>query len=364
MSSSSLYIGLMTGTSVDGIDAVLARLGPNEFTMLASDSQPLDPALRKQVLALCQPGESEIDRAGPAHRALGQAYAHAVQALLKKSDIEAQAIRAIGCHGQTVRHRPGQAGFSLQLGCPDTLAALTGIAVISNFRNKDMVLGGQGAPLVPRFHEIQFGNAQQRVAVINIGGMANATLLDRGKLVGGFDTGPGNVLMDLWIQRHQDQPYDSNGDWAASGETDTALLTQLLKDPYFYRAPPKSTGREDFNGAWLDAQLSTAPRNPADIQTTLADLTAHSLADALADFAPQQIYLCGGGAHNGHLRQRLAALTELAIHDTGAHGLDPDWVEASAFAWLAWARLAGETGNAPVVTGASRPAVLGQVTLP
>ncbi|EKF75319.1 anhydro-N-acetylmuramic acid kinase [Alcanivorax hongdengensis A-11-3] len=363
MTSDRLFVGLMTGTSVDGIDAVLARIGEHSFELIDTLSAPLTASLREAVLALCQPGDNEIDRAGPLHRALGRAYADATEQLLRHSGVAAGDIAAIGCHGQTVRHRPGHDGFSLQLGCPDTLAALTGIAVVHNFRNKDMVLGGQGAPLVPRFHARLFARPGQRLAVANIGGMANVTLLDDGQLRGGFDTGPGNVLMDHWCQQHQGHAFDRDGAWAASAVPDPALLATLLSDPYFRQPPPKSTGREHFDAHWLHRQLPPG-LPPEQVQATLAELTARSLAEALSDFAPQQLWVCGGGAHNRHLLQRLAALMHIDVVSTATQGLAPDWVEAAAFAWLAWARLTGTCGNAPVVTGASREAILGQITLP
>lgn len=363
MSGDGLYIGLMTGTSVDGIDAVLARIGKRDFQLLAHQGSPLPAPLRDDILKLCRSGPDEIDQAGRLHRQLGDAYTRATQALLAQSGYRPEQIHAIGCHGQTVRHRPGDLGFSVQLGCPDTLAVHTGIPVVSNFRNKDMVLGGQGAPLVPRFHQRLFGAVAQKVAVVNIGGMANVTLLDDGKLIGGFDTGPGNVLMDLWTQRHKGEPYDRDGAWAAGGTLMPDLLNTLLADPYFRLPPPKSTGREHFNEGWLQRQLP-ADANARQVQGTLAELTARTIADALGDFAPQRLLVCGGGANNRHLLARLHILLDIPVHSTKDFGLHPDWVEAGAFAWLAWARVEGETGNAPAVTGASRAAVLGQLTLP
>ncbi len=360
---SDYLIGLMTGTSVDGIDAVLARIGDAHFSLHSTLNQPLPDALRQAVLALCQPGNNEIDRAGTVSRQLGQHYALACRALLDQAGIRPDQVRAIGCHGQTIRHRPGSEGFSLQLGCPDTLAVQTGIPVVSNFRNKDMVLGGQGAPLVPPFHRQLFGRPAQRRAIANIGGMANVTLLDGNTLLGGFDTGPGNVLMDLWIQEHQQRPYDQDGTWASGGQTDPRVLEAMLSDPYFQQPPPKSTGREHFHEAWLRRHLP--PKyDSQQIQATLAELTARSISDALTDFAPQQLLVCGGGAHNHHLMARLQHHLGIPVASTETEGLHPDWVEAAAFAWLAWARLEQRYGNAPVVTGASREAVLGQVTLP
>lgn len=360
---SDYLIGLMTGTSVDGIDAVLARIGDGHFSLQATLNQPLPDSLRQAVLTLCQPGDNEIDRAGNISRQLAGCYAQACKDLLAQAGVSPQQVLAIGCHGQTVRHRPGDTGFSLQLGCPDTLAVEAGIAVVSNFRNKDMALGGQGAPLVPPFHQQLFARPGQRRAIANIGGMANVTLLDGDTLLGGFDTGPGNVLMDLWIRQHYQQPFDRNGGWAAGGQPDPDLLKQLLDAPYFQLPPPKSTGRELFHRDWLTQQLPDH-YEAQQVQATLAELTARSISDALADFAPQQLLVCGGGAHNRHLLARLQHHLGVPVASTESEGLHPDWVEAAAFAWLAWARLAGRCGNAPVVTGASREAILGQVTLP
>lgn len=364
MPQSDIYIGLMTGTSMDGIDAVLARINDEHFTLLASLGYPLHAGLSDDILALCQPGHNELERAGLLQQQLSREYLTATRRLLDECGVSPEQVSAIGCHGQTVRHCPGDNGFSIQLLCADTLAAGSGIPVVSNFRNKDMILGGQGAPLVPRFHQRLFSQANTRTAVVNIGGMANATLLDGANLVGGFDTGPGNVLLDGWIHKQREQRYDNNGDWAATGQTNPSLLERLLNDPYFRQPPPKSTGREHFNLAWLEQKLSGLTLPDEDVQATLTALTADSIADALSDFAPQRILLCGGGAHNQELTRRLQAACRAPVCSSEDMGLHPDWVEAAAFAWLAWARLAGKPGNAPVVTGASREAVLGQITLP
>ncbi|MBM1145243.1 anhydro-N-acetylmuramic acid kinase [Alcanivorax sp. ZXX171] len=363
MSSEGLFAGLMTGTSLDGVDAVLARFGEHRVELLAHHNAPLPTDLRDTLLALTRPGADEIDRAGPCHRALGRLYADAVTALLERADVAPSRVTAIGSHGQTVRHRPGTDGFSLQLGCPDTLATATGIPVIHDFRNKDMVLGGQGAPLAPRFHEHLFADPERRVAVLNLGGIANVSLLDRGTLTGGFDTGPANTLLDLWYRRHQGGAFDRDGAWAAGGQVLPDLLDALLADAYFHRPPPKSTGREYFHLDWLTPFLREAPA-PRDVQATLAELTARTVADALADFAPRRLLVCGGGAHNRDLMNRLSRRLGLAVESTDVAGLAPDRVEATAFAWLAWAWWERVPGNAPAVTGARRPAVLGRLTLP
>lgn len=353
----------MTGTSLDGVDAVLARITAHRFELLHHHNHALPDALRDALQALCRPGENEIERAGPAHRALGRCYADAINAMLADAGINRARISAIGCHGQTVRHRPGGDGFSLQLGCADTLAEATGIAVVNDFRNKDMVLGGQGAPLAPRFHQFLFGAPEERAVVLNLGGIANVSLLEDRRLVSGFDTGPANTLLDLWHQRHRAGGYDIGGRWGAGGTVIGDLLETLLADPYFHRPAPKSTGREYFHADWLAPHLR-AGHDARDVQATLAQLTACSVADAIADFAPRRLLVCGGGVHNRDLLQRLEQLTGIKPESTAESGLDPDWVEASAFAWLAWAFRNRVPGNAPAVTGARREAVLGHLTLP
>ena len=358
-------IGLMTGTSVDGIDAVLVQIGSGEFSLQSTLNLPLPADLQQAVLDLCQPGDNEIDRAGAVSRQLSLCYAQACRTLLEQTGLKPEQIRAIGCHGQTVRHRPGDGGFSLQLGCPDTLAVETGIPVVSNFRNKDMALGGQGAPLVPPFHRQLFARTGQRRAIANIGGMANVTLLDGDTLLGGFDTGPGNVLMDAWCLQHRGKAYDENGDWAASGTVHQPLLNSMLADPYFAVTGPKSTGREYFNLPWLTQQLINFPDvPPEDVQATLLALTAQTIANALLDVTDTTAcYVCGGGAFNQVLMNTLQSLLPgISVDSTQALGIHPQWVEGVAFAWLAWAHLNNVPGNVPAVTGASREAVLGTFT--
>ena len=355
-----LYIGLMSGTSLDALDAALVEISGGELQLRATHSHPLPEDLRDRIHALCSSGADEIDLAGPAHRQLGEAFAEASLALMASSDTRAADIRALGCHGQTVRHRPGPDGFSLQLGSADVLAARTGVAVVADFRNRDMVLGGQGAPLAPRFHQYLLARPDTRVAVVNIGGMANLSLLDGAELVGGFDTGPGNVLIDLWCHEHTGHPLDQDGAWARQGRVQPELLQSLLADPYFATPPPKSTGREYFHRDWLYRFAGVYSARPEDVQATLVELTARSITDALAEFAPDELRVCGGGARNAFLMERLAAhLDPTPVTDTDSSGIAPEWIEAAAFAWLAHARLAGIAGNAPAVTGAQRPAVLG-----
>ena len=352
----------MSGTSLDGIDAVLMEFG-QQILLHTCHSHPLPAALRQTLLALCQPGDNEIDRAGSAHMALGAEFAEATLALLDKAGVTAQQVVAIGCHGQTIRHRPGHGGFSLQIGSADVLATRTGITVVSDFRNRDMALGGQGAPLVPAFHRALWGHLED-TAVVNIGGMANLTLLRQGDVVAGFDTGPGNVLMDGWAKRHLHCPFDESGRWAASGRVDERLLARLRADRYFSLPPPKSTGREHFNDDWLLDHLD-GNESAVNVQATLLELTAGTLADALQPLQPQQVLVCGGGAHNRALIARLQALLSPApVSITDHAGMPADWVEAAAFAWLAWARLNRVPGNAVAVTGASRAAVLGACYLP
>jgi anhydro-N-acetylmuramic acid kinase len=351
----------MSGTSIDGIDAALIQCG-SEIRLLASHSHPIPTELRDQILALCQPGENEIDRAGHVHIAMGNLFAEATIALLQTTGVAASQVKAIGCHGQTIRHRPGASGYTVQIGSADVLAVRTGIAVVNDFRNRDMVLGGQGAPLVPAFHQAMWGQ-HPRCAIVNIGGMANITCLDKGDIINGFDTGPGNVLMDYWVQKHRNVPFDRNGAWAASGRVQPELLASFLEESYFSLPCPKSTGRELFNASWLDNHLGEYSAN--DVQATLLELTATSIATALSPFAPEQVLVCGGGAHNQALMHRLQKMmANVPVDTTDAAGMPPDWVEAAAFAWLAWARLNGVAGNIVKVTGAHRRSVLGALYLP
>ncbi|PKM22106.1 MAG: anhydro-N-acetylmuramic acid kinase [Gammaproteobacteria bacterium HGW-Gammaproteobacteria-14] len=355
------YIGVMSGTSLDAIDVVLLECG-NTVVVHATHNHELPEYLRQDILALCEPGINEIDRAGYLHRALGELFAEAVLTLLANSDIAAEDIQAIGLHGQTIRHRPGLKGFSLQLGCADVVVERTGIAVVTDFRNRDMVLGGQGAPLVPAFHRALWGS-RTRCAVVNIGGMANITLISEGDIETGFDTGPGNVLLDAWIQQHQKKACDLDGRWAQSGNVQHDLLSKMLDEPYFRQPAPKSTGRELFNLSWLQAHVGE--ESSADVQATLLELTATTIASSLNALAPTEVLICGGGARNTALMQRLTQLMEpVPVNPTDSAGLAAEWVEGAAFAWLAWARLAGIPGNAIRVTGAHREAVLGALYLP
>lgn len=363
------YIGLMSGTSVDGVDAALISIPVNgQLALLATHQHPFPAAVRGAIQALMQPGPDEIEREGELDVQLGRLFAAAAHALLAKSGVSASSIRAIGSHGQTIRHRPHVPHpFSRQIGNPSVIAEDTGITTVADFRARDLAAGGEGAPLVPAFHRWLFHKPGVHRAIVNIGGIANITWLpaSENSAVLGFDTGPGNTLLDQWIARHRNEPYDRDGAWAASGRVQQDLLAQLLADAYFAKAPPKSTGREHFNLAWLEQQLM-GKLAPEDIQATLADLTAASIAQGVK-FLPEkigEIYICGGGHHNRHLLARLRALLPgIPVATTEILGLDPDWVEATAFAWLAHQTLAGHAGNLPSVTGARHPVLLGGIYL-
>lgn len=364
---SGLFIGLMSGTSLDGVDAALTRFDDRAPpAVLAHRHLPMPPALGRRLLALNRPEGDELHHAALAANALAQLYAQAVAALLAGNGCSPGQVRAVGAHGQTVRHRPGEfdgAGYTIQLLNGALLAELCGIDVVCDFRSRDLAAGGQGAPLVPAFHAAWFGRPGMAQAVLNLGGIANLSLLHADGRVGGFDCGPGNMLLDLWCQRHRGEAYDADGAWARSGRVDPSLLRQWLDEPFLRRVPPKSTGRDLFNAAWLDASLAGgAPRSPADVQATLAELTAQAAAEALRQHAgaTQRLLVCGGGALNGHLMQRLAALLPgIALASTAEAGLPPMQVEAAAFAWLARAFVQREPGNRPEVTGARGPRVLG-----
>ena len=392
----------MSGTSLDGVDAVLARDDPAAGVVLQSVGHvglPMPETLRAELLALNQPGPNELHRAALAANGVGELYAEAVVRLLAQTGQAATEVTAIGAHGQTVRHRPqsfGGTGYTLQLLNAALLAERTGIDVVCDFRSRDLAAGGQGAPLVPAFHAACFARPGADVAVLNLGGIANLTLLRAGGAVLGFDCGPGNLLMDLWCRRQRGAPYDAGGAWAAGGRVDEAALDRLvarpqrieqlrpehrrqgqrqhqalggieldrlLAEPFFDQAPPKSTGRDLFDAAWLDARLRGCAASPQDVMATLAELTARSAVDALRQHAPAtgSLLVCGGGAFNLHLMQRLAALLagRATVKSTAAAGVAPEQVEALAFAWLAKAHLARRPGNLPTATGARGPRVLG-----
>ncbi|MCG9695909.1 anhydro-N-acetylmuramic acid kinase [Shewanella sp. Isolate11] len=358
------YIGLMSGTSMDGVDAVLVDFSDSKVTLVETHTVELPSHLLSGLQRLCQSGSDEINRMGTLDRGVAKLFAQAVNELVAKANIDKQQIIAIGSHGQTIRHMPNlEMGFTLQIGDPNTIAALTGIDVVADFRRKDIALGGQGAPLVPAFHQQRFAKVGSKRMILNIGGISNITYLpgDASQVVG-FDNGPGNTLIDSWIKQIKGESFDDNGQWAASGNTDEKLLGHMLSHSYFSLSAPKSTGRELFNQAWLEQQTADfGYLDEADIQSTLLDLTCHSIAnDCLKLTDNAELYVCGGGAFNGELLRRLAVLLPNYRVTTSADlGIDPKWVEAIAFAWLAKRHKRGLSGNLPAVTGASREAVLG-----
>jgi anhydro-N-acetylmuramic acid kinase len=359
----NLYIGVMSGTSLDGFDIVL--LAQDERPrLLATHYIPMPDDLRAELLGLCSSGVDEIARAGIAEQKWVHFAAQGVNALLEKQGILAAEIRAIGSHGQTIRHEPAR-GFTVQIGNPALLAELTGITVVSDFRRRDIAAGGQGAPLVPAFHEALFDDNKDHRAVLNIGGFSNLSLIEIDKPVSGFDCGPGNVLLDAWIQAQRGESYDRDGAWGASGKADPALLKALLSDQFFQTKGPKSTGREVFNLGWLHHHLFQLPTLAAeDVQATLLELSALSITESLqsAQTHTKELLVCGGGAHNKALMDRLAALLpQTKVSSTAAFGVDPDWVEAMAFAWLAHCCLEGVPANRPTVTGAKGLRVLGGI---
>ena len=388
----------MSGTSLDGVDGVLLQWqskaqklsdkGQVSSPSLLSNTpslkvlqhvfQPFDAEFRAELLSLNTPGHNELHRAALAGNCLARHYAQVVHALLKSSGLSAANIHAVGAHGQTVRHRPlefdadpakGQAavGYTLQLNNPALLAELTGIDVVAEFRTRDLAAGGQGAPLVPAFHAEIFGNPHHTVAVVNIGGISNISILrntsDSNQAITGFDCGPGNALMDHWVSLHQSKDYDANGEWAAQGQVIPALLHELMAEPFLHQLPPKSTGRDLFNAAWLQQHLQST-YTAVDVQATLCEYTAQAIADDLKRHAPEakQLWVCGGGALNGHLMSRLQAhVPGVQVESTEAHGLPPLQVEAAAFAWLAAKAMRRETGNIESVTGARGARVLGAI---
>jgi len=357
-----LFIGLMSGTSLDGVDAALVEFATPAPTLIDTAYVPLPGPLKAELHALQDPGPNELDRAARAGNELARLYADAALMLLRQTGIAPAAIRACGCHGQTIRHRP-DAGYTWQIGNPALLSELAGMCVVADFRSRDIAAGGQGAPLVPAFHAAAFGSAARHRVIVNIGGIANLTDLPPHATVTGFDTGPGNVFLDLWIQRQLGEEHDRAGAWGQGGTVLAELLAAMLAEPYFARRPPKSCGRDLFNAAWLD-KFSPHGAAAHDVQATLAELSARTIAAAVEQYCAQadELYVCGGGAHNLDLLQRLRrSLPQHRIDTTAALGLDPDWVEAVAFAWLAKQTLDGRPGNLPAVTGAGGERLLGAI---
>jgi anhydro-N-acetylmuramic acid kinase len=363
------FIGLMSGTSMDGIDAIVVRFGKQDAQLLASLEQPYPEPLRQKLLqAMRDPESCSVDDVGTLDRQVGGSFRDAALAVLAESGLAASDIAAIGSHGQTLRHRPdAPTPYSLQIGDPATIALGTGITTVADFRRADIAAGGQGAPLVPPFHQWLFGRSDSSRVILNIGGIANITVLGAGdEMPLGFDTGPGNTLLDGWIQANLNKPYDRDGAWATSGRVQPELLQALLADDYFRLSPPKSTGFEHFNVDWL-RQLGADNYAPADVQATLAELSARTIAAAIETHAATagEVLVCGGGFHNADLLRRLAQhLPGRTVSSTATEGLHPDWVEATAFAWLAMRTVNNQSGNLPSVTGAGRKLVLGAIHSP
>ncbi|CAG0930315.1 MAG: Anhydro-N-acetylmuramic acid kinase [Rhodocyclaceae bacterium] len=362
ITDSELFVGLMSGTSLDGIDAVLADFSAHSCLLTATHYVPFQQDLRERLMALQFEGPNELHCAALLGNELARLYHKAVAGLIEKAETKAASVRAIGCHGQTVRHNPLN-GYTLQLGNPALLAELSNICVVADFRSRDMAAGGQGAPLVPAFHEAIFRVPDKHRVVLNLGGIANITDLRPDGITAGFDTGPGNMLLDAWAQRNRGQAYDAGGAWAASGKPIQHLLGVLLTHPFFTADPPKSCGREQFNLGWLESKLHGFA-SAEDVQATLLELTAVSAATAVTRWCgkPDELVICGGGAHNHSLLKRLRVLLpNTAVLTSDRFGIGPDWVEAMAFAWLARQALHGLAGNMPAVTGAKAPRVLGAI---
>ena len=371
------FIGLMSGTSLDGADGVLVDFSGGTLRVVVAATEQFDNSFRAELLALNTPTDNELHRAAQAGNQLAAVYARVVYQLLEHADehgISAAQIEAIGAHGQTVRHLPqrtsltsGGAGYTIQLNNPSLLAELTGIAVVADFRSRDIAAGGQGAPLVPAFHQSVFGRTDRVVTVLNLGGIANLSVLPaqgKGQILG-FDCGPGNALMDAWCQQHTGKPFDAGGAWAASGKLLPTLLASLLEEPYFSAPPPKSTGRDLFSMAWLAAKLAPfSAERPQDIQNTLTELTASACISCVMSYGKDsdELVVCGGGAFNTHLMERLqTGLPSMRVLSSDAHGLPPLQVEAAAFAWLARQAVSRQPGNFASVTGATGPRVLGAI---
>lgn len=365
-----LYIGLMSGTSMDGIDAALVNFTDRECDVLTTCKYDYPDNLRTELIAASrQPASCTVDKIGQLDCWVGECFRDAALDLISASNYGPDSIVAIGSHGQTLRHQPRAARpFTLQIGDPNVIAYGTGITTVADFRRRDIVAGGEGAPLAPAFHHWLFADYDRNRAVLNIGGIANVTMLTAAsKTVIGFDTGPGNSLLDGWIRGHRDKPFDEGGKWASEGTVNEPLLGQFLADPYFAQAPPKSTGFEYFNGGWVRSRIASLGADQVsttDVQATLAELTARTIATSILQFAPDidDVLVCGGGIHNLDLMHRLRSyLIGSKVTSTEEFGLHPDWVEAAAFAWLAKRRLEGQTGNMPDVTGAATAQVLGAV---
>ncbi|MDN3638387.1 anhydro-N-acetylmuramic acid kinase [Simiduia curdlanivorans] len=361
-----LFVGLMSGTSADGIDAALVTFENNKATLIGALNQPFSRALQTGIHNLADSATCSLEQLGALDAQLGLAFADCALALLKQHEIPAHQVSAIGSHGQTVRHRPPSIdtnGFTLQIGDANLIAEKTGITTVADFRRRDMAAGGQGAPLAPAFHHWALQSERCNRVVVNIGGMSNLTWLPSTGSPNGYDLGPGNVLMDSWIQEHQAKPFDTDGSWAASGTLHLGLLTELLQHPFLSQAAPKSTGREAFNLTWLKRKLDTLPSvSQADVQATLCEFTARVISDACMALPGQELYICGGGSKNDTLMHAIKRqLPSWQVETSNTAGIDAQWMEAMAFAWLARETLARRPGNLCSVTGAKRPAILGAV---
>lgn len=369
MGSENIYIGLMSGTSIDAVDAVAVKFSEDDIVLIDSHSQAIPQELKQQILDLCQPPNDSVQLLGETDHKLGKLYAETTLSLLNKAQLKASQICAIGCHGQTIRHATAGAGkipFSLQIGDANILAAETGVPVVADFRRKDMAYSGQGAPLVPAFHQYAFASTMANRVIVNIGGISNISIVSSDGNCSGFDTGPGNLLMDLWSQIHLGTRYDNNGDWAANGEPCQAFLELMKSCEFFSQPAPKSTGRELFNHQWLNAQLAQFTKlAPQDVQSTLLSLTAETISEAILnlDTSADEVYICGGGAYNVQLMAKLSEQLP-NLHSTESLGIAPNLVEGCAFAWLAKQRLDHQYGNLPEATGAKRKTILGGLYLP
>jgi len=371
---SELYIGLMSGTSLNGVDAALLDLEHYPPKLIATHKDKIPEPLRKNILTLCHSKSFKVNLFGKTDVELGELFAEITLALLSKTKLNASDILAIGSHGQTIGHFPDSTPpFTLQIGDPNVIAAKTRITTVADFRRRDMALGGQAAPLAPAFHHYLFQQRSKDLCVLNIGGIANITFLpnNRNKPITGFDTGPGNVLMDMWCKKNKNKSYDQEGKWALTGKPNQDLLEILLNDSYFHKSAPKSTGREYFNLKWLQSKQTSLNLSVAaeDIQATLLELTARSISSAIKKalkqptlaYALQTIWVCGGGAYNTALMKRLNELCSCDVYSIKEQGIDPDWIEAAAFAWLAQQTLLCKPGNIPSVTGAKSPSILGAI---
>lgn len=362
----SLYIGLMSGTSADGIDATLIEMDGDKVALKGHLETPHSDILRRTILSLCESGEHEIDRMGELDQHLGKAFAQAATNLLQQQKVPPSKITAIGSHGQTIRHRPSAARpFTLQVADPNQIAHLTGITTVADFRRRDMAAGGEGAPLAPAFHQAVFSHEDEERLIINIGGISNISHLKGSTLLAGFDSGPGNALMDGWIQRHKSLNYDESGQWASAGQINAGLLTLLMEHDYLARATPKSTGREDFHMDWLDEQIARMPQavSTQDVQATLLEYTCQTILLHIQSLSgrPDGTYICGGGALNNALMDRLSVICPCKVDSSDILGIAPQQVEGAAFGWLAHQTLSRANGNCPAVTGANKEVILGGV---